>query len=99
MDDDTRKVLARLDHEGAHALELAALYARTLESVARRMQSAAAARPPADTAALRSAALRLEHAASEGLAVLLSVIIQSARLDVLATMRMDLAGEGRKDPG
>ena len=54
MDDDTRKVLARLDHEGAHALELAALYARTLESVARRMQSAAAARPPADTAALRS---------------------------------------------
>ena len=98
MDDDTRKVLAQLDHEGAHTLELAGLYARALESLAQRMQSAAAAGPPADTAALRSASLRLEHAANEGIAALVSVIIQSARLDVLATIRPILDREGGNDP-
>jgi len=96
MDDDTRKVAARLDHEGTHALALAGFYARTLESLAQRMQSVAAAGPPADKGALRSAALRLEHAANEGLAALVSVIVQSARLEVLATIRTALEDEGRR---
>jgi hypothetical protein len=87
MDDDTRKAVARLEQEGTQALELAALYARTLESLARRMQSAAAVRLPRDNAALRSSALRLDHAATEALAVLVAVIVQSARLDMLATIR------------
>ena len=43
--------------------------------------------PQADKVALRSAALRLSHAANEGLAALVSVIVQSARVDTLATMR------------
>ena len=87
MDEDIRKVLAQLDQESAHTLDLAGFYAHTLESVAQRMQSAAAGGPPADKAALRSAALRLEHAANEALTALVSVIVQSARLDVLAGLR------------
>ncbi|HYQ26414.1 MAG TPA: hypothetical protein VER04_04320 [Polyangiaceae bacterium] len=98
MADDTQKVLARLEHEGAHALELAGLYARTLESLAQRIQGAAASGAPADKSAMRSAALRLEHAANEGLAALVSVIVQSARLDMLATVRKILEDERRKDP-
>jgi len=95
MDDDTQKVLARLDSEGVHALELAAMYARALESLARRMQCAATGGQPAAKATPRSAALRLEHAANEGVAALVSVIVQSARLDMLATIRQALE-EGRK---
>jgi hypothetical protein len=87
MADDTQNVLARLDHEATHALELAGLYARTLESLARRMQGVTTGELPADKAALRSAALRLSHAATEATAALVSVVVQSARLDMLATVR------------
>ena len=87
MADDTQNVLARLDHEATHALELAGLYSRTLESLARRMQGVTIGEPPADKAALRSAALRLNHGANEAIAALVSVIVQSARLDMLATIR------------
>jgi hypothetical protein len=86
MDDDTRKALARLDQEGSLALALAGLHARKLESLARRMQAAVTGGLPADKATRRSAALRLEHAANEGLAALVSVIVQAARLDVLMTI-------------
>lgn len=87
MVDEAKNALAQLDREGAETLDLAGLYARSLESLAQRMQGAVAAGPPADKAALRSAALRLSHAANEGLAALVSVIVQSARLDMLATTR------------
>ena len=100
MVDRVKDALAQLDREGAETLDLAGLYARALESLALRMQSAVAAGPPADKAALRSASLRLSHAANEGLAALVSVIVQSARLDMLATMRAILepkdAGPGNK---
>ncbi|HET7540709.1 MAG TPA: hypothetical protein VFK05_12580 [Polyangiaceae bacterium] len=95
MDDHTRKVLDRLDHEGASALELAGFYARTLEAAAQRMQCASAGGLPVDAAALRSAALRLEHAASDGVAALVSVVVQSAQLDVLATVRRIIENEKR----
>jgi len=88
--ENTIKALAVLDNEGAQSLQLAASYARTLESLARRMQSVAPGRPSADRRALRSAALRLEHTAKEGLATLVSVIVQSARLEMLATIRASI---------
>ena len=78
--------LAQLDHEGAETLALAGSYARALELLARRMQSVVAAGPPADKVALRSAGLRLSHAANEAIAALVSLIVQSARLDMLASI-------------
>lgn len=63
------------------------MYARALESLALQMQSVVVSEPAADKLALRSAALRLAHAANEGIAALVSVIVQSARLDALASVR------------
>jgi len=51
------------------------------------MQTVTSAGPPQNTAELRSAALRLSHAANEAMAALIAVIVKSARLDALATMR------------
>ena len=96
MVDQAKDPLAQLEREGQQTLELAGLYARTLESLALRMQSAVDAGPPADKAALHSAALRLSHAANEAIAALISVIVQSARLDLLATMRGNFESKAAK---
>ena len=90
MANETRKPLAQLEHDGNVTLELALLHARKLESLAQRMQRAAAGGLPADKAALRSTALRLEHTANEAFTALVSVIVQSARLEMLATIRASL---------
>lgn len=98
MVDRVKDTLAQLDREGAETLALAGFYARALEALALHMQSAVAAGPTADKAALRSAALRLSHAANEGIAALVSVIVQSARLDLLAAMRANFEPKG-SEPG
>ena len=90
MTDRVKKALAQLDHDGAQTLALAGLYARTLESLALRIQSVVAAGPTADTTALRSAGFRLSHTATEAIAALASLIVQGARLEALATMRPSL---------
>ena len=86
MTDNRPTELSRLDREGEETLALAGLYARTLAVLAHRMQTVTSAGPPQDTIALRSAALRLSQAANEAMAALVAVIVQSARLDALATM-------------
>jgi len=96
MNDDPTKILAQLDREGTETLDLAGLYARTLESLAQRIQSTASAGTPTDRVALRSSALRLNHAATEGIAALVSVVVQSARLDLLATIRSNLEAADRE---
>jgi hypothetical protein len=85
MTDRATNALAQLHRESAETLALAGSYARTLESLARRMQSVVVG-PHADSVALRSTGLRLSHTAKEAIATLLSLIVQSARLDILATM-------------
>jgi hypothetical protein len=87
MADDNPTELVRLDREGAQTLALAGSYAGTLALLAHRMQTVTSAGPPQNTAELRSAALRLSHAANEAMAALIAVIVQGARLDALATMR------------
>jgi hypothetical protein len=87
MADDTPTELSRLDREGAESLAIAGLYARVLDRLVQRMQAVTSAGAPLNTTELRSAALRLSHAANEAMAALVAVIVQSARLDTLATMR------------
>ena len=87
MAKDPRAELSRLDRQGAETLALAASYARTLELLAQRMRTITSVGPPQSTTALRSAALRLSHSANEAMTALVAVIVQSARLDALATMR------------
>jgi len=87
MRESAEKALAQVERESKETLDIAGLYGRTLQSLAQRIQSTAAAGPLADKVALRSAALRLNHAATEGVAALIAVLIQSARLDTLATIR------------
>jgi hypothetical protein len=87
MADNKRPGVTRLDREGAETLGLADSYARALERLARRMQIVATAVPFESATVLRSAALRLSHAANEAMGALLAVIVQSARLDALATIR------------
>jgi len=88
VSDPATSALSEIERDSAETLELAGLYARALESLALRMQSVVVSGPAAaDKLALRSAALRLAHAANEGIAALVSVIVQSARLDALASVR------------
>lgn len=87
MADERRTEISRLDREGAETLALAGSYARTLELLAHRMRTVTTAASPQNTVALRSAVLRLSHAANEAMAALVGVIAQSARLDALAAMR------------
>ena len=94
MVDNAQNELANLDREGIETLSLAGSYARTLAVLAHRMQSIATVGSAQDATALRSAALRLSHAANEAMAALVSVIVQSARLDALATMRPTPSSEG-----
>ena len=98
MVDAAQSEIARLEREGTETLSLAGSYARNLETLARRMRTIAIVGPLQDTTALRSAALRLSHAANEAMAALVSVIVQSARLDALATMRPTQESKGT-EPG
>ena len=86
MADQTKNALAHLHRESAETLALASSYARTLESLARRMQSVVDVESPANKGALRSTGLRLSHTANEAIAAVVSLIVQSARLDVLARL-------------
>ncbi|HKO52265.1 MAG TPA: hypothetical protein VJV79_31370 [Polyangiaceae bacterium] len=87
MADGKPTELVRLDREGAQTLALAGSYARTLGLLAHRMQTVTSAGAPQNTTDLRSAALRLSLAANEAMAALITVIVQSARLDALAMVR------------